>query len=151
MFRGATKITVDAKGRIAIPTKHRERLLARCEGQLVVTVDRQHCLLIYPLRDWEDIERRLVRLPSSNKKVRNYKQMMVGYATELELDGNTRLLLPRELREFAQIERQAVLVGQGNRFELWEESRWDAKTASWLAGDADEDEVIPPELASIPW
>ncbi len=151
MFRGATKITVDAKGRLAIPTRHRERLQARCEGQVVVTVDRQHCLLIYPLRDWEDIERRLVRLPSSNRKVREYRQMMVGYAADQELDAACRILLPRELREFAGIERQAVLVGQGNRFELWDDERWGAKTAKWLASNGEEDEDIPPELAAIPW
>ncbi len=151
MFRGATKITVDAKGRLAIPTRHRERLLARCEGQIVLTVDRQHCLLIYPLRDWEDIERRLVRLPSSNRKVREYRQMMVGYATDLELDAASRVLVPRELREFAGIERQAVLIGQGNRFELWDETRWSAKTTQWLASSDEEDDEIPAELASIPW
>ena len=151
MFRGATKITLDAKGRLAIPTKYRERLLARCEGNLVVTVDRQRCLLIYPLRDWEDIERQLVRLPSSNPKVRSYRQMMVGYATELDLDGAGRVLIPKEHREFAGIERQSWLMGQGWRFELWDQARWDAKTDGWAFVDGDEDEEMPPELASIPW
>ncbi|MEO0996741.1 MAG: division/cell wall cluster transcriptional repressor MraZ [Pseudomonadota bacterium] len=151
MFRGATKVTLDAKGRLAVPTRYRERVHARCEGQVVVTVDRQHCLLIYPLRDWEDIERQLIRLPSSNRKVREYKQMMVGYATELELDANGRILLPKELREFADLDRQVVLVGQGNKFELWDEARWNEKRTGWLAEDAGDDEELPPELEAIPW
>ena len=152
MFRGATKVTLDAKGRLAIPTRYRERLHARCEGQVVVTVDRQHCLLIYPLRDWEDIERQLIRLPSSNRKVREYKQMMVGYATELELDGSGRILLPKELREFADLDRQVVLIGQGNKFELWDEPRWDAKRTGWLdIDDGDDEDGLPPELEAIPW
>ena len=150
MFRGATKVTLDAKGRLAIPTRHRERLAARCDGQIVVTVDRQHCLLIYPLRDWEDIERQLVRLPSLNKKVREFKQMMVGYASEIELDGNGRVLLPKELREFAELDRQVVLIGQGNKFELWDEARWNEKRDKWLSYD-DEDGELPSELESLSW
>lgn len=150
MFRGATKVTLDAKGRLAVPTRYRERLSTRSDGQIVITVDRQHCLLIYPLRDWEDIERQLVRLPSLNKKVREFKQMMVGYASEIELDGNGRVLLPKELREFAELDRQVVLVGQGNKFELWDETRWNEKRDKWLSED-DDDGELPSELDSLSW
>ena len=142
---------LDAKGRLAVPTKYRERLLGRCDGSLVVTVDRQRCLLIYPLRDWEDIERQLVRLPSSNAKVRSYRQMMVGYATEVDLDSAGRVLVPKELRDFAAIEREAWLIGQGTRFELWEQTRWDAKTDTWITDSEEDDGEMPPELATIPW
>ena len=121
MFRGATKVTLDAKGRFAIPTRYRERLVARCDGQLVVTVDRDYCLLIYPLPDWEEIERKLIRLPSLNKQARRLQRLMVGYASELDLDGHGRILLPRELRDFAVLQRQAILIGQGNKSELWDE------------------------------
>jgi MraZ protein len=147
VFRGATKVTLDAKGRFAIPTRYRERLAARCEGQLVVTVDRDYCLLIYPLADWEEIERKLVRLPSLNKQARRLQRLMVGYASELELDGHGRILLPRELREFAALERQAILIGQGNKFELWDEERWNEKRDSWLSDD--EDMGLPAELESL--
>ena len=146
MFRGATKVTLDAKGRFAIPTRYRERLAARCEGQLVATVDKDYCLLIYPFPDWEEIERKLVRLPSLNKQARRLQRLMVGYATEIEIDGHGRILLPRELREFASLGRQAILIGQGNKFELWDEASWNEKRDSWL----DEDDAdLPAELESL--
>ena len=147
MFRGATKVTLDAKGRLAIPTRYRERIAARCDGQLVCTVDRDYCLLLYPLPDWEEIERKLIRLPSLNKQARRLQRMMVGYASELELDGHVRILLPRELRDFAALDRQAILIGQGNKFELWDEERWNDKRDSWLS---DDDELgLPSELESL--
>lgn len=147
MFRGATKITLDAKGRLAIPTRYRERLAARCDGQLVATVDRDHCLLIYPLPDWEEIERKLIRLPSLHKLARQMQRIMVGYATEVDVDGHGRILLSRELRDFAGLDRQAILIGQGNKFELWDEERWNGKRDEWLGTDDDED--LPPDLESL--
>ena len=147
MFRGATKVTLDAKGRFAIPTRYRERIAARCEGQLVATVDKDYCLLIYPFPDWEEIERKLVRLPSLNKQARRLQRLMVGYATEIEIDGHGRILLPRELREFADLGRQAILLGQGNKFELWDEESWNEKRDAWLAAEDEAD--LPAELESL--
>jgi len=147
VFRGATKITLDAKGRLAIPTRYRERLAARCDGQLIATVDRDHCLLIYPLPDWEEIERKLMRLPSLHKLARQMQRIMVGYATEVDIDGHGRILLSRELRDFAGLDRQAILIGQGNKFELWDEERWNGKRDEWLATDDDGD--LPPDLESL--
>jgi len=149
MFRGATKITLDAKGRLAFPARYRERLTARCEGQLVCTVDPDYCLLIYPLPDWEEIERKLMRLPSLNRKSRRLQRLMVGYASELELDSHGRILVPRELREFASLERQAILFGQGNKFELWDEARWNERRDSWLSGEAEDGLALPAELEQL--
>jgi MraZ protein len=149
MFRGATKVTLDAKGRLAIPSRYRERLLSRAEGHLVATVDRDHCLLIYPLPDWEEIERKLVRLPALNKQARLLQRLMVGYAAEIDMDGHGRILLPRELRDFAELERQAMLIGQGNKFELWNEERWSARRDEWLAAEEGEEAVLPQELESL--
>ena len=132
MFRGATKVTIDAKGRLAIPTRYRDRIISRCDGQLVVTVDKDYCLLLYPYPDWEEIERKLMRLPSLNKQARRLQRLMVGYATEIEMDGNGRILLSKELREFSSIDRQSILIGQGNKFELWEDESWNKKRDSWL-------------------
>jgi transcriptional regulator MraZ len=147
VFRGATKVTLDAKGRLAIPTRYRERITARCDGQLVVTVDKDYCLLVYPFPDWEDIEQKLVALPSLNKQARRLQRLMVGYATEIDIDGHGRILLPRELREFAGLGRQAILLGQGNKFELWDEGSWNEKRDAWLN---DEDETdLPSELESL--
>ena len=148
MFRGATKITLDAKGRMAIPVRYRERLLT-VGGKVVVTVDRDHCLLIYPLPDWEEIERKLVRLPTLNKQVRRLQRLMLGYATELEMDGHGRILLTRELREFADLTRQAMLIGQGNKFELWSDERWSKRRDEWLADDEGEQAGLPQELESL--
>ena len=147
MFRGATKVTLDAKGRLAIPTRYRERIATRCDGQLVITLDRDHCLLIYPLPDWEEIERKLVRLPSLQKRTREMQRIMLGYATEVDVDGAGRILLSRELREVAGLERTAMLIGQGHKFELWNEERWNAIRDDWL--NADDDGDLPPELESL--
>ncbi|MDH4071994.1 MAG: division/cell wall cluster transcriptional repressor MraZ [Gammaproteobacteria bacterium] len=139
MLRGATKVTLDAKGRLAIPTRYRDRIAQRCDGQLVVTVDKDYCLLLYPLPDWEDIERKLMRLPSLDKRARRLQRLMVGHATEVEVDGHGRILLSRELREFAGLDKQAVLLGQGNRFELWDEERWNGTRDGWLNDGDDAD------------
>jgi MraZ protein len=148
VFRGPSKVTLDAKGRLAIPSRHRERILARADGQLVATVDREHCLLIYPLPDWEELERKLVRLPALKAETRGLLRAMLGYATEMEMDANGRILLPRELRDFAGLDRQAMLIGQGNKFELWDEQRWAERTEEWLAAEnAYED--LPEELQSL--
>ncbi|MEL7449900.1 MAG: division/cell wall cluster transcriptional repressor MraZ [Pseudomonadota bacterium] len=149
MFRGVSKISLDAKGRAAMPTRYRERIADRCSGQLIATVDRDYCLLIYPLPDWEEIERKLMRLPSFDRKARRLQRLMVGHATEMELDSNGRVLVSRELREFARLEKRAILIGQGNRFELWDETLWHERRDAWLAEeDADEGELSS-ELESL--
>lgn len=148
MFRGVNNISLDAKGRLAIPTRYRERLHERCDGQIVVTVDRDHCLLVYPLPDWEEIERKLVRLPSLNKQARRLQRLLIGHATECQLDGSGRVLLPPPLREFANLDRNVVLIGQGNKFELWDESTWNERRDAWLEEDAD-DLDLPSEFESL--
>src|ERR1700742_4268424 len=107
MFRGATKVTLDDKGRMVMPTRYREQIAQLAQGHLVVTVDRDQCLLIYPQPEWEQTEQKLMALPSLNSLARVLQRLMVGYATELELDGHGRVLLPQELRDFAKLERHA--------------------------------------------
>ncbi|HMD73731.1 MAG TPA: division/cell wall cluster transcriptional repressor MraZ [Steroidobacteraceae bacterium] len=135
MFRGASKLTLDSKGRMVIPTRYRDRLQERCGGHLVITVDKDQCLLIYPLPDWEEIERKLMGLPSFDREARRLQRLMVGHATDLELDAHGRLLLPPNLREFGLLTRDAMLIGQGHRFELWDESRWNERRDEWLANE----------------
>jgi transcriptional regulator MraZ len=135
MFRGANKLTLDSKGRMVIPTRYRDRLQERCGGHLVITVDKDQCLLIYPLPDWEEIERKLMSLPSFDREARRLQRLMVGHATDLELDAHGRLLLPPNLREFGLLTRDAVLIGQGHRFELWDETRWNERRDEWLANE----------------
>jgi MraZ protein len=135
MFRGANKLTLDVKGRMVMPTRYRERLAERCGGKLVITVDKDQCLLIYPMPDWEEIERKLMKLPSLNPRARRLQRLMVGHATELDLDGHGRMLLPPNLREFASLTRDAMLIGQGLHFELWDEARWNERRDEWLASE----------------
>ena len=135
MFRGATKITLDEKGRMVMPTRYREQIAERAQGKLVVTVDRERCLLIYPLPEWDLIETKLMSLPSLHERARRLQRLMVGHANDLELDGHGRILLPPELREFAGLERHGMLIGQGNRFELWNESRWGERLEEMLKSE----------------
>ncbi|HEX3845490.1 MAG TPA: division/cell wall cluster transcriptional repressor MraZ, partial [Steroidobacteraceae bacterium] len=107
-----------------MPTRYREQIAERAQGKLVVTVDRDRCLLIYPLPEWELIETKLMSLPSLRDRARRLQRLMVGHANDLEIDGHGRILLPPELRAFAGLERHGMLIGQGNRFELWNEASW---------------------------
>jgi MraZ protein len=149
MFRGANPITLDAKGRLAMPTRFREQIVERSHGRLVVTVDRSdRCLLIYPLPDWEIIEQKLVKLPTLNAATRRLQRLMIGHAVEVELDANGRVLIPPTLRDYANLSRSAMLIGQGERFELWDEAHWNEKREHWLKVD-ENDESLPPELESL--
>ena len=132
---------------MAMPTRYRDRLSSRCDGQLIVTVDRDNCLLVYPLPDWEELERKLVRLPSMNKTARRIVRIMVGYATEVDMDASGRILVSHELRDFAGLEKQAMLIGQGNKFELWDEATWNEKRDAWLTEE--DDDELPADLESI--
>ncbi len=148
-FRGINNITVDAKGRMAMPARYRERLLDGCGGRLVVTVDRDHCLLVYPLPEWEIIESKLIALPSLNKQARLLQRLLIGHATELEMDGQGRILLPTMLRDFAGLKKKAVLIGQGKKLEIWDESTWTENQDGWMAAVQDDDGDMPASLEEL--
>jgi MraZ protein len=139
MFRGVNNLNLDAKGRMAIPARYRDRLLESCGGRLIFTIDVDRCLLLYPLTEWEQIEKALMSRPNMNPQVRRLQRLIVGHATDVEIDGQGRVLVPPSLREYAALEKHAVLVGQGNKFELWDEDAWARQRDSWLeeemAGD----------------
>ncbi|MEK9654720.1 MAG: division/cell wall cluster transcriptional repressor MraZ [Halieaceae bacterium] len=148
MFRGVQYINLDAKGRMAVPARQREQLSVICEGQLVMTVDTQStCLAIYPLAEWERIERDVQALPALNPAVKRFQRLVLGYASDLQLDGNGRVLVPSALREYAQLERRAVLVGQGNKLELWSEELWQRECEAAL--NADSTGELPAELMQL--
>lgn len=149
MFRGVNALNLDAKGRMAMPTKYRERLKVQCNGQLVITVDPDHCLLIFPLPEWEERERKLVNLPNLDKKTRRLQRLYIGHATECELDGQNRILLPPPLREFAALDKRVVLIGQGKKFELWDEQVWNERRDKWLASEEEEEQSLPAELETF--
>jgi MraZ protein len=149
VFRGVNHITMDAKGRIALPVKQRELLQAFCGGQLVVTIDIQsRSLMVYPLSTWESIERELQDLPAMNPDVRRVQRLLIGYASDLEFDGSGRVLLPQSLRDYASLEKKLVLVGQGKKLELWSEEVWLSERDKWLE-EAIDVSVMPEELLSI--
>src|SRR5690242_5309277 len=119
MFRGVTQLSLDAKGRLAIPARYRSELMSTCSGHLIVTVDPSKCLLIYPQPAWEPIEQKLNNLSSFDSKTRNLQRLLVGNASDVEMDAAGRILLPPPLRLFAGLSKDVVLVGQGAKFELW--------------------------------
>lgn len=125
MFRGANAINLDVKGRVAIPTRYRQLLLDDCQGQLVCTIDtQQSCLLLYPLTEWEEIELKLSKLSSMNPHERRLQRLLLGYATEGEMDKSGRFLLSAPLRQHAKLEKEIMLVGQLNKFEIWDAQVW---------------------------
>ncbi|OGI37563.1 MAG: cell division/cell wall cluster transcriptional repressor MraZ [Candidatus Muproteobacteria bacterium RBG_16_64_10] len=149
MFRGVNNLALDSKGRLAIPVRYRDTLARHCNGQMVLTVDRDHCLLLYPLPEWEEIERKLVKLPSLSKPARRLQRLLIGHATECELDAAGRILLTPPLREFASLVKTIVLIGQGNKFEIWDETTWNVRRAEWLAQSAEDEGELPPDMESI--
>lgn len=134
---------------MAMPARHRERLLESCGGRLVVTVDRDHCLLVYPLPEWEVIEEKLIALPSLNKQARLLQRLIIGYATELEMDGQGRILLPAMLRDYAGLSKKAVLIGQGKKLEIWDEDTWNESQEEWLAAVQSDDGELPAALEDL--
>ncbi|MDG6266716.1 division/cell wall cluster transcriptional repressor MraZ [Glaesserella parasuis] len=134
MFRGATSISIDSKGRIAIPTRYRAELLERHHGAFVCTVDiRQPCLLLYPLHEWEIVEQKLLALSNFDPAQRRIQRVMQGFATECEMDSAGRILLSPTLRQHAQLEQQIMLVGQLNKFEIWQDQQWQKQISEDLA------------------
>ena len=134
MFRGANAISLDAKGRLAMPSRYRDELVARCAGQLIVTIDAiDPCLCVYPLAEWELIEAKLRELPSLREESRRLQRLLIGNAVDLELDANGRFLVPPRLREYAKLDKQVMLVGQLNKFQLWDDAAWSAMADADLA------------------
>ena len=136
VFRGVSQLALDVKGRLAIPGKHRDALARRDGGSegdrpatIVITADPSRCLLVYPRIAWEPIQARLMALSSFNAEIRNLQRLIVGFADDVDVDGNGRILIPPALREYASLEHHVVLVGQGNKFELWDAAKWNDATA----------------------
>jgi len=149
LFRGVSFLNLDAKGRLAIPARYRERLQSCCDSRLVITVDRDRCLLVYPEPTWIEIERKLDQLPSFDEQVRRLQRLYIGHAQDVDMDRQGRVLLPPALRRFASLDRRVALVGQGKKLELWDEDTWNGKCEDWLA-EVDLSQVeSSPEIAAL--
>lgn len=149
MARGSSHISLDAKGRMSIPTKHRDAFSAGSDGRLVVTISpNDRCLLLYALDAWNEVEKKLTALPTLNMQNRQLKRMLIGHADDCTMDGSGRILLPAALREFASIDRKAVLVGQGDKYEIWGEAQWVAQREAIFSVELDES-ALSNELESL--
>jgi MraZ protein len=131
VFQGATELTLDAKGRLAVPTRYREGLLSGGRA-LVLTAHPDGCLLLYPRVAWEPIGARVQALSSFNEQARWWQRLLVGFAEEIEPDAQGRMLISPALRKFAGLEKEIMLVGQGSHFELWSVTAWDERLARAL-------------------
>ncbi|SFN02635.1 MraZ protein [Formivibrio citricus] len=132
MFSGVSTLNLDSKGRLAIPAKHRELLSAMSESRIMITLNPEGCLLIYPKTEWQPIYEQLRKLSGAQAAV---ARVIVGFAEELELDSAGRVLVPTKLRERAGLDKEVALVGMGNKFELWDDARWNAKVDAVMAID----------------
>jgi MraZ protein len=142
LLRGVSSINLDAKGRLAIPTRYRSELQESCERKLIVTVavdgqcvGEKGCLWLYPLPEWEKLEMTISKLPSLNQAAIKLRRFVIGNASECEMDSQGRLLLPETLRKFSEMDKKVVLVGQLNKFEIWNQTAWEEKQTEWMSGD----------------
>jgi len=150
MFRGFSTVSVDSKGRLAVPSRYRDTLSTQSECYLVITINPlDRSLWLYPLPEWELIETKLAALSDFDLQSRRTKQMMRGYASDCQLDNQGRILLQKELREYAGITRQAVVLGQGNKFEMWDEESWNLQRDQWLQKVGDDNGESPDSLKSL--
>lgn len=134
MFRGFFTVSIDAKGRVALPTRFREQLRSESSGTVIMTVNPwDRCLWFYPLAEWERVDTKLLSLPDGDPASRRAKQVLRGYATDCEFDGQGRILVSGEHRNFAGLQHKAALLGQGNKLELWDAAAWERQRDEWLA------------------
>jgi MraZ protein len=150
VFRGVAELSLDAKGRMAMPVRYRERLDEHCAGRLVITIDIfEACLAVYPLPEWEVIQQKLDALSSFNPKTVMVKRLLMGNATDVEMDSNGRLLIPTKLRKHANLDKKLVMAGQGKKFELWDEETWDSRCMSMQQEATLSEGELPADLASL--
>lgn len=150
MFRGLSSLSIDSKGRLAVPSRYRERLAGIADGSLVVTLSPlDRSLWLYPLPEWELIEAKLAALSDFETQSRRTKQMMRGYASDCQLDAQGRILLPQELRDYAGLAKDVILLGQGNKFELWDAAVWNDQREEWLRSVGDGGNEPPDALRSL--
>ena len=133
MFQGAAQLNLDAKGRLGVPARHRDVLAAACGGRMVLTAHPHQCVVIYPEPSWAPIRDQLLAVPGLDPRTAQIKRLLVGFARDEDMDSAGRILVAPELREWAGLEKQVWLVGQGKSFELWSDVRWRAQQEELLA------------------
>ena len=126
MFQGASSLSLDAKGRLSVPTRHRDVLSATAAGQLTITKHPHGCLMVFPRPEWEKFRERIAQLPMSAQW---WKRIFLGNAMDVDMDGTGRVLVSPELRLAAGLTRDVMLLGMGQHFELWDKTTYEAKEA----------------------
>lgn len=148
MFRGSSSINLDAKGRLAVPSRYRQELEERCEGQMVITLDlHEPCLCLYPMQEWERIEAQISRIPSMRPEARSLQRLLVANAIDIELDGSGRLLIPPRMRAHAKLDKHVMLVGLSHKFQIWDEATWESRFEEDL--DFIRQAELPEELQNL--
>ncbi|WP_372739332.1 division/cell wall cluster transcriptional repressor MraZ [Neptunomonas sp.] len=148
MFRGVNQVNLDAKGRMAIPARYRDMISVQCAGHLVMTIDtEERCLLLYPIDEWTIIEEKINALPSLNSVTRRLQRLIIGHAADLDMDSHGRLLIPALLRDYAGLGKKTILLGQGRKFEIWDEDNWNSTRDRYL--QEVEAEQLPDALLNL--
>jgi MraZ protein len=125
VFRGEYSLSLDAKGRLAIPSRYRERLVEDCGGKLIVTISLlERCLVVYPYPRWQRIEDELKDLPALDSQAQAINHLLIGHAVDCDMDSNGRVLLSQALRSFAGLDKRIMMVGQVDKFEIWDDALW---------------------------
>ena len=132
MFQGASSLNLDAKGRLSVPTRHRDVLAATAGAQLTITKHPHGCLMVFPRPEWEKFRERIALLPM---QAQWWKRILLGNAMDVEMDATGRVLISPELRAGASITRETILLGMGNHFELWDKATYDAQEAEAMQGE----------------
>jgi MraZ protein len=146
LFQGAAALNLDAKGRMAVPSRHRDALQALGEGRLVLTAHPHRCLLLYPAPAWEPIRAQVLAASSLEAQSAALRRLLVGQAVDCELDAAGRLLITPELRRYANLEKEIWLVGQGSHFEIWSDAGWQKQQDAIFAMG---DQLLPPGLENL--
>lgn len=132
VFQGASSLSLDAKGRLSVPTRHREVLSATAGGQLTITKHPHGCLMMFPRTEWERFRERIAQLPM---EAQWWKRIFLGNASDVEMDGTSRVLISPELRAASGIEKDVMLLGMGSYFELWDGRAYAEQEAQAMKGD----------------
>ncbi|MBD9531742.1 MULTISPECIES: division/cell wall cluster transcriptional repressor MraZ [Comamonas] len=132
MFQGASSLSLDAKGRLSVPTRHRDALLAMAEGQITITKHPHGCLMLFPRPEWLKFRERIAELPMSAQW---WKRIFLGNAQDVDMDGTGRVLVAPELRQAVGLSKEVVLLGMGNHFELWDRATYEAQEAEAMQAD----------------
>lgn len=126
VFQGASALNLDGKGRLSIPTRHRDALISQAQGQVTITKHPHGCLMLFPRSEWLLFRDRIGQLPMSAQW---WKRIFLGNAMDVDMDGTGRVLVAPELRQAVALDKEVILLGMGNHFELWDKATYEAHEA----------------------